>query len=212
MPSRPTILLVWACLQNLLAADVQQAFSVGDLTAPDLFAAYDGRELPDAGATSPECAAAAILQRTLDTAGGQRLSLNDRARLSFSLTAALGYRGSTVLDMMPERNSPGTFPPVEPGETRAAYLVRVSEWAKRAAREVLYAPGGGMRVARNVGWFYGYHIDAQSLRHLAAAAFATDLVSPDAPDAQADRHTQVRKGIDAAAVLLQVAPRCATRA
>lgn len=197
-PSRATVILAWSCLNNLLAADMLRA-----VDAEELLSAYLARDLAkEETGLPPEEVAAAVLQRALDDAGPKGLAtLYERARLAYSLTAALGYLGDAILNTLPERNGPGRFPPVEPGEVRAAYLVRVSEWAKRSAREVLHPAGGGTRVARNVGWFYGYCLAGQSLRRLAAADCPDD---PDATDARGDRHTQVRAGISVAADLLQV--------
>lgn len=170
--------------------------------AEELMSAYLARDLAnEETGLPPEQVAAAILQRALDSAVPNGLTAYERARLAYGLTAALGYLGDAILNTLPERNGPGHFPPLEPGEVRAAYLVRVSEWAKRSAREVLHPAGGGTRVARDVGWFYGYCVAGQSLRRLAAAGFRDD---PDATDAKGDRHTQVRAGISVAADLLQV--------
>ncbi|MHB1940785.1 MAG: hypothetical protein ACYCS9_08190 [Candidatus Dormibacteria bacterium] len=197
-PSRATVTLAWTCLQNLLAADMLR-----DVDPDQLLSAFSARDLGKQESGLPrEQAAAAVLQQALDDAGPKGLATPwERARLAYSLSEALGYLGQTHLDLLPERNSPENFPPLAPGEARAAYLVRVAESAKRAARELLYPSGGGMRVARNVGWFYGYCVAGRSLRHLAAATFPEN---PDAADAKSDRHTQVRAGISVAANILQV--------
>lgn len=227
-PSRATLILAWSCLSNLLAADMMRAVDddvrrqlnstalnrganpeYGVTLNPDespaakeLMSAYFARDLAkeDTG-LPPEKIAAGVLQRALDSAVPKGLTAYERARLAYGLTAALGYLGDAILNTLPERNSPGYFPPLKPGEVRAAYLVRASEWAKRSAREVLHPAGGGTRVARNVGWFYGYCVAGQSLRQLAATGFPDDHY---ATDAKGDRHTQVRAGISVAADILQV--------